>query len=330
MSAPLEHRALRRKIAAQTRAAPVAADLTAALGRAFGRALRRAGGPFEGLGLQLGAVSVTAMQNLEAAIAALPENGLAAALEDAGGRRGLIGLSPGLVDALVEVQTTGRVEAADLPPRPVTRIDETLTRDFIDLVLAGFAQEAQGVAPRDWPERMGYASRILDRRQITLLMPEGGHLILAAELGFDGVDRRAAFVMVFPQDPALARGEGAVRRKPADAAWQQARAHILSEIRLPLDVILLRLIRPLAEVQQLAVGDLLPFASADLAEVALENTEGRALAHGRLGQLGGRRALRLPGAVPQGAQPMPAPAGADDPALMAAALDELAARFAAG
>lgn len=330
MSAPLEHRALRRKIVAHTRAAPVAADLTAAIGRAFGRGLRRAGGPFEGLGLQLGTVSVTAMQNLDAAIAALPENGLAAALEDAGGRRGLIGLSPGLVDALVEVQTTGRVEAADLPPRPVTRIDETLTRDFIDLALAAFSQEAQGITARDWPERMGYGSRIRDRREITLLLPEGVYLILAAELGFDGVDRRAAFVMVFPQDPALARGEGPGRSKPVDAVWQEARERILSEIRLPLDVILLRLTRPLAEVQRLAVDDLLPFAPADLAEVALENAEGRVLAHGRLGQLGGRRALRLPGAAPQGAPPMAEPAGADDPELMAAALDELAARFAAG
>jgi flagellar motor switch protein FliM len=330
MSAPLEHQALRRKIAAHTRAAPAAADLTAALDRALGRALRRAAGPFDGLEVRLGAVTVTALQSLDAAIAALPEHGLAAALEGAGGRRGLIGLSPGLVDALVEVQTTGRVEAAELPPRPVTRIDETLTRDFIDLALSAFAQEAQGITPRDWPERMGYGSRILDRRQITLLLPEGGYLILAVDLGFDGVERSARFVMVFPQDPALARGAGAGRSKPADAAWQAARARILSEIRLPLDVVLMRLTRPLAEVQRLAVDDLVPFAAADLAEVALENAEGRVLAQGRLGQMNGRRALRLPGAVPQAAPPMHPPAGADDPELMAAAMDELAARFAAG
>jgi flagellar motor switch protein FliM len=63
----------------------------------------------------------------------LPQDGLIAVLEDGGGARGLIALSHGTVDALVEVQTTGRVDPRNLPPRPVTRIDEALCRDFIDL-----------------------------------------------------------------------------------------------------------------------------------------------------------------------------------------------------
>lgn len=304
MSAPLAHQALRRKIEAHLRPGPSAPDLTAAAGRVFGRALRRAAGPFDGLGLLLGPVTVEAAQPLEAAIAALPDQGLVAALEDGGGQRGLMGLSPGLVDALVEVQTTGRVEAAELAPRPVTRIDEALARDFLDLALAGFAQEGQGIEGRDWPERMGYGSRIRDRGQINLLLPEGGYMILGADLGFEGVERRARLVLVLPQAASLSAAAGSARAKPADAAWLAARARIMAEIRLPFEVVLLRLTRPLAEVQKLAVGDLFPFSPADLQEVALEDGQGRAHLHGRLGQIGGRRALRLPGAVPVG---MPAP-----------------------
>lgn len=139
MSAPLEHRALRCKIAAHARVPPTPPDPTPAAERGFGRALRRAGAAFEGLGLQLGPVTVATSCTLEVASAALPPEGLILALEDAGGRRGLIALSSGLVDALVEVQTTGRVEPAELPPRPVTRIDEALARDFVELALAALS-----------------------------------------------------------------------------------------------------------------------------------------------------------------------------------------------
>lgn len=325
MSAPLEHRALRRKIATHARAAPPSPDLTAAASRVFGRALRRAAGPFEGLGLMLGPVTINSGQTLDGAISALPDQGLAAALEDAGGRRGLIGLSPGLVDALIEVQTTGRVEAAELPLRPVTRIDEALARDFIDLALAAFAQEGQGMEGRDWPERMGYGSRIRDRGQINLLLPDGAYTILSADLGFEGVDRRARLVMVLPQDAADAGRAGGARAKPIDPQWLAARTRILAEIRMPFEVVLLRLTRPLAEVQRMEVGDLLPFSSADLHEVALEDAQGRTLLHGRLGQIGGRRALRLPSAAPK-----PAPPLATAPLTDAGPTELPGARIAAG
>lgn len=310
MSARLEHRALRRKIAAHARPAPRLPDPTEAAGRGYARALRRASTPFEGLGLIPGQIATALSQSLDASITALPVQGLIAALEDGRGRRGLIGLSPGLVDALVEVQTTGRVEAAELAPRAVTRIDEALARDFIDLALAAFAQEVQGIEGRDWPDRMGYGSRIRDPGQINLLLPEGGHAVLTAEVGFEGVARRAQMVLVLPQDPELAQPGTSPGTRATDPAWIAARERIVAEIRLSFEVVLLRLVRPLAEVQRLAEGDLLPFSTADLHEVSLEDGAGRALIHGRLGQVGGRRALRL---APKAPRPLPEPEGAAQP-----------------
>ena len=294
MTPSLAHTALRRKIAAHRPVAPSAPELDGATSHAFGRALRRAVMPFEGLGLVLGQVGVETQQPLHAVIAALPDQGLVAALEDEQGRRGLIGLSPGMVDALVEVQTTGRVEPAALPPRPVTRIDEALTRDFIDLALAAFAHEGQPITGRDWPTRMAYGSRINDRGQINLLLPEGDYTLLQGEIGFDGVTRQARFVMAMPRVVLPGMADMGPQGKPADPAWIAAREQMLAELRLSLDVVLMRLSQPLAQVEHLAVGDLIPFSLADLHEVALEDGQGRVLFHGRLGQIGGRRALRLP------------------------------------
>lgn len=312
MSTGLEHGALRRKIAAHARALPPTPDLSDAGGRVFGRALRRASGPFEGLGLTLGEITLTAAQTLEMAIAALPEHGLAAALEDAGGRRGLVGLSSGLIDALIEVQTTGRVEAAELPPRPVTRIDETMVRDFIDLTLSAFTLETAEVVARTWPDQMAYGSRIQDRGRLTLLMPEMDYVVFAADVGFDGVGRRARIILVLPEHRAARPKGGAAPAKPADPEWIAARERILDKISLPFEVVLMRVVRPLSEVERLAEGDLLPFSPADLQQLALEDSAGQAILHGRLGQLGGRRALRLAG----DASP-PMPDMADHPSVSA-------------
>jgi flagellar motor switch protein FliM len=284
---------LRRKIADHARTPAARPDPGPQAARALGRALRHAATPFEGLGLIPGKITVEVGQDLDAAIAALPDHGLVAALEQEGSR-GLLGLAPGLVDALVEVQTTGRVEAAELPPRQVTRIDEALARDFIDLVLAAFAREAATIEARDWPDRLGYGSRIRDRGQVSLLLPEASYTVLSADLGFDGVERRTRLVLVLPSNPALARKVAPDRPRPVDPAWVAARTGLIETLRLPLEVVLMRVTQPLCEVQRLAVGDLLPFGVADLQEVSLETLEGRVLAHGRLGQLGGRRALRLP------------------------------------
>lgn len=293
-STPLANSALRRKIAAHRPVPPSQPALNAATATAIARALRRAAMPFEGLGLAPGQIDVAGGQPLQAAIAALPEHGLVAGIEDEQGRRGLIALSSGLIDALVEVQTTGRVEAHELAPRKVTRIDEALTRDFVDLGLAAFAQEGRAIEGGDWPARMSYGSRIGDRGQINLLLPEGEYTILQVAIAFDGVARQARFVMALPRLRLADAAPGLSESKPPDAAWVAARDSMLGELCLSFDVVLLRLHQPLAQVEALAAGDLIPFSPNELHAVALEDGQGRVLCRGRLGQIGGRRALRLP------------------------------------
>jgi flagellar motor switch protein FliM len=294
MTAPVDPTVLRRKIAAHRRAPVARPDPAPQAVRALGRALRHAATPFEGLGLLPGDPALGPAGDLEQALAFLPEQGLLAVVEGAGGGRGLLALAPGLVDALVEVQTTGRIEPTEMPPRPVTRIDEALARDFIDLALAALGRESTGIAGRDWPARLSYASLLRDRKQITLLLPEGGYRVLQCEVGFDSVARRAQFTLVLPIE-SHGREDAPDAPPPADAAWIAARARMVEGLELPLEAVLMRLRRPLAEVQGWMVGDLLRFDPADLQSVTLEAPGARALALGRLGQKGGRRAICLSG-----------------------------------
>lgn len=310
MTSPVDPNVLRRKIAAHRRPPVALPDPAPQAARAITRALRHAATPFEGLGLLPADPALGTVCDLDQALQALPDQGLLAVVEDGKGLRGLIALGAGLVDALVEVQTTGRVEPSEMTPRPVTRIDEALVRDFVDLTLAALGRETAGLAGRDWPARLSYASRIRDRGQVNLLLPDRDYRVLSAGLGFDGVARRARMALVLPVEAEPVPGAAPDAPRPVDQTWAAARSRMLDGLELPLEAVLLRLRRPLVEVQAMAVGDLLRFDPADLLTVTLEAAGERALAQGRLGQKGGRRALCLAGrgAAPPQAEPAPDPA----------------------
>jgi flagellar motor switch protein FliM len=304
---------LARIVAAHGRQAAAARDRSALLAPAWDRALRHAAVPFAGLELAPGRTEVAEHVDLAPALDVLPDHGLIAVLEDRDGARGLIALSHGVVDALVEVQTTGRVDTRELPPRPVTRIDEALCRDFIDLCLAAFSRETQSVEDRDWPQRMTFGSRIADRKQLGLLLPERVYHVMAADLALgEGGVRGGWATLILPRtgDPAP---RAAAATGVAPEAWRAALEAALAEARLGLAAILVRTTRSLREVEALGPGDLIGFEASDLASVCLETPEGKTVLRGRLGQIGGQRALRMTDGAAGVVPPMvPGPAAIGD------------------
>lgn len=317
MSAPDTTPTLARIVAAHKGAGPGQADLVAGLRAGFSRAIRRAALPFPTLSAQVAEVAVSPHASLQDAIDALSEHGLLAAIEDEDGRRGLICVDHPLVDALIEVQTTGHVEDADLPPRAITRIDEALCRDFLDMLFGAFAQETASNVGRDWPDRMNYGSIVMERAQLNLLLPEKGYHLLKTSVTAAG-RKTGEVMMLLPVDAVLARRHaakagGAVQAAPVD--WSKQMLSALSAAPMVLDAVLMRVVMPLGKVEALGVGDLVPFEHSDLSSVQLEGEGGHVFAKGALGQQGGKRAFRLSGdmgggptraaATPQMAAPTP-------------------------
>jgi flagellar motor switch protein FliM len=269
---------------------------------ALTRALGKAGAPYEGLSL---AATPDAPQwdlPLADVVAALPEGGLVCLLEAGQDRRAICALDHGAVDALIEVQTTGRVDKGPGLPRAPTRIDAALTRDFIGLALSAFAGEMAGAAGVDWPLGLTYGTHLPDPRGLELLLPahpchlfsatldlgEGaktGRILLAAPV--TGPDTDA------PEDKAEAPGWG--------TDWQE----IVLAAPATLEAVLLRQALPLSRVEALQVGDVLPFDRSDLASVAICDVAGRRLFTARLGRAGSRRAINL--TAGEGLRPAPVP-----------------------
>ncbi len=331
MSVPDTRPTLVRIVAAHKGAGPGQAGLVAGLKVGFTRAIRRAALPFSAMAVQVSDPDVSAHASLQDAVRALPEHGLVAAVEDEDGRRGLIALAHPLVDALIEVQTTGYVEDGDLPPRNVTRIDEALCRDFLDMLFGAFAQETSDTTGRDWPDRIAYGSIVVDRAQLNLLLPEQGYHLLKISVTAAG-RKTGDVVMLLPADPVLARRHAAkvgAGEQDAPVDWSKDMLAVLGAAPMELDAVLMRVTMPLGQVEALGVGDLVPFEHSDLSRVQLEGEGGHVFAKGALGQKNGKRAFRLArdeadlhgGAGPVAAPQMPAAPAALAPSAMA--LDEM-------
>ncbi len=260
--------------------------------RAWDRTLRRAAMPFDGLGLQPTALAVQWDQRVDAVTGALPAQGLVVMLEDSAGRRGVLAMDHGMIDALVEVQTTGRVDPQQGPIRPITKIDTALCRDFIDLTMSHFATEQAAVPDRDWPDRMAFGSTLPDRHKLGLLLPDQAYHIFSADLTFGVGGRGGQMVLASPVDRSLIKVAAAHAPAP-DGPWRAAVARVLADTAIPLNVILLRVTRPLAVIEGMKPGDLIPFDASDLGAVRVEDAQGRTVFNGRLGQIGGKRAVRL-------------------------------------
>jgi flagellar motor switch protein FliM len=347
MSAPDTRPVLARKIAAHSGVGMRPEELSTQLEVALTRAVRRAGAPMEGFGISFEGIEIALDVDLQAAIDGFPDHGLIAATEDMDGRRGLLTLENTLVDALIEVQTTGRVEEAQGPPRAVTRIDEALCVDFIDLMFGALAFEGNGINGRSWPERLRYGSRIKDRSQVNLLLPARGYHLLQAKVTAAGL-KTGKLMILLPTDPALARqnGKRLEAKPPRPDSWKSDMLAALGPAPLALNAVLMRVDMPLAKVEALQDGDLIPFDRADLSAVTLESEGGFVFARGKLGQIGGRRAVRLgdangpaaspggeaglrtaaPAPTPPNVTPGPAPGAPGAPG--GASMDALAAQIA--
>jgi flagellar motor switch protein FliM len=276
---------------------------------ALTRALGKAGAPYEGLYLVASADPPQWDMPLSDVIAALPKGGLVSLLEAGQDRRAICALDPGAVDALIEVQTTGRVDKGPGLPRAPTRIDAALTRDFIGLFLSAFAGELADSAGVDWPLGLTNGTYLPDPRGLDLLLPDRPCHLFSATLDLGGGAKAGRLLLAVPVTGAEAAQP--TGQSPAPE-WGKPWHEIVLSAPAMLEAVLMRLTLPLARVEALQVGDILPFDRADLASVAVCDVRGRRLFTARLGRAGTRRAINL--TAGDGLRPMPDPKPPPDPA----------------
>ena len=241
---------------------------------------------------------------LEPFVADLPQMSLLALVEGPGARFGLVVLDAQAMAALIEMQTTGRVAHRPAEPRAPTRTDAIICADFIDRVLELLEQrvtEAElDVAPAVAGFRYGLA--LAEPRAVVMTLEDIAYRAFRFELDLGRGAKSGAMQILLPYEPPGARRAGAAE---AEAFAEAMRAQVL-ETQANLTATLFRRRMTLADLVRLEVGSTLVLPREALERISVEAMDGTVVAHGRLGQANGCRAVRL--TLGKAARPMePAP-----------------------
>ncbi len=211
---------------------------------------------------------------------------------------GAVALDPGLVTALIQHQTMGRVIGGDVPERIFTATDAALAEPLIAAVMSCVPDLADddldracftGFRPGIWIE---------DFESLALALEGCECRLFDMKLDLAGGAGQGALSLVLP-DADARQGSETADKDRADMA------EALGAARADLTAVLCRMRMPLDALGRLAPGDLLPLAGYRLDRTGLYGIDGRMVASGRLGQAGGARAIRIGALSMHDAEPVP-------------------------
>ncbi|MEX1660440.1 FliM/FliN family flagellar motor switch protein [Thioclava sp. 15-R06ZXC-3] len=258
---------------------------------------------------------VTALEETRRSLADLPETledlSLLALIEGPSEALGLIALPPATLQALIEMQTMGRLSKTPPGPRKPTRIDAAMAVDFIDSLLTSIETSLIEDDAISWAGGFRYASYLDDPRPLGLLLEDVTFRVWTVQfvLGESG-EREGAFLWAVPQkgrgahlkrDPSVAcTGDEAGAHKTLAALlvppWEEQIERTVMSTPAELTAVLHRMTLPLSAVLNFKPGMELPLPADSLEQITLEAQGRRKLSFARLGQSRGNRALRLTGA----------------------------------
>jgi flagellar motor switch protein FliM len=256
-----------------------------------------------------------------------PDRALLALLDGPQGGLGLLVMSPEVMSALIEMQTTGRVTATPPLTRRPTRTDAAMVALTIDRALEELDRALAEEADLVWAGGFRYASFLEDPRPLGLLLEDQPYRVLSSDLTMADGARRGGVILALPAD---GRGQHPVDsgvRPDAEVSTTPGFSAALGEAVMGADclmeAVLGRLVLPLRQVMDLQVDQVLALPKAALDRISVESADGRRLARAKLGQNKGMRALRLMAeeggpAVSSGAGTMMAVSTAADPLPVAA------------
>ncbi|WP_145963090.1 FliM/FliN family flagellar motor switch protein [Mangrovicoccus ximenensis] len=251
----------------------------------------------------------------------LPEGALVIELEGPRGCKGLLALDKGLVFAITESLTTGRLSSGELSPRPVSRTDAMLCRKFLVMVLTVFAAKLVGHPAEAWATGFVPDELVTDLRRLPVTMEDVPYRMLRMEIDFALGARLGQICIIVPWDgpepPPLPPEE----QPSAEACAGQWRANLersLLRASVDLTAVLGRARISVESLRALEPGSLVELPGVSMDAAVLEAQDGYGLFRGRLGDFNGFRAMRIDAVLQDGRAEEPGRPQPEEPQMSAA------------
>ncbi|WP_322895101.1 MULTISPECIES: FliM/FliN family flagellar motor C-terminal domain-containing protein [unclassified Yoonia] len=281
------HISILRRMAGQAGDAAPATPLTTS--RAMRLALVKAANDAVGLALDVVSIGEDSGR-LDDLLAQLDAGLMLVGLHRHGTLAGFVALDMQLRAAIVEMQTMGRLNDQAADNRPATGTDKALCDPLLAAFLASLPAAVSGTRFEDWVDDLAPGDRLADSRVAGLQLRDGDYRLLHMNVGLGADDRQGAVLLALP---LLAQPADPVMPVTTSADWHTAFAAVVQDAPASLTARLHRFTLPLGQAQALKVGQVLPLPGCSVTSVRLIAADGRSVARVKLGQMGGKRAVRI-------------------------------------
>ena len=217
------------------------------------------------------------------------DDGLLILLDGPDQALGVVRLDLQMVAALIEMQLKGRVIEGEAEARPFTHTDAAIAQPLINAVLDGLDETLKEAEITECAGGFRFGDRVADARTLALALsePEFDHFRLNLDLA--GGAKSGVLDVVLPKLPYDPKTEGG--GEGGDLAVKLEQNALNAPVTL--DAVLGRVRVPLQDVCDWTLGAVLPLSHETLIEARLLGAGGHLVAHVKLGQLNGFRAVRL-------------------------------------
>lgn len=228
----------------------------------------------------------------------LPDQAFLAVLLGPEEGSGLLCFDAVALSAVIEMRTMGRIFKHPSQPRRTTQTDAAMVADLIDRILAEFEAPLLESEAARWASGWRYQMFLADPRPLSVLLEEGTHRLLEADINFaDGAKEGKVLLALpasgraTPRPPMPPDLESSAGR--AAETWSRSLEDAVGNAEACLNVVLGRTKLSLETLSHLSIGDRIVLPASALSEVKLLATGDKLAGEGRLGQSGGMRAVKV-------------------------------------
>lgn len=221
----------------------------------------------------------------------LDNDSLLILLEGQNGEPGAVAMDMQVMAGLVEFQTLGQVVPKPVTDRVPTKVDAALVTPFLEDALMRYVRmlAEEGEAPY-WLQHYKFGAMMHSTRTLSLAMTAQDYQMFVLDVKLERGKKSGTMALLFPDVQVLVN-------EPDENAETDAEKfqNGVKEASTVLTAVVGKISMPIAKIQALQAGDVLPLKEKAMQKATLEALTGEEIAEVRIGQLNGMRAVCVPG-----------------------------------
>ena len=288
------HSTILRRMTGQQADTVAEAPLTSS--RAMRLALAKSANDTVGLALTVTEIAEEEI-TLDVLLENLPEKLLLIELIRDGAMVGVMAVDMQFRAAVLEMQTMGELIKAVAEERAPTGTDKTMCEPVLERFLSALPAAIKLADIGGWVDDIILGNKVDSSRAAGLVLKDVDYRFLRIGVDLDVADRRGELLIALPVGQQVEIEEA----PPVEVVgWDSQFQENVAVAPTELSALLHRFDLPISQAQALQVDQVLPLSGCTVNSIQLMSSDGQLVAQAKLGQLGGKRAVRIEAApLPQ-------------------------------